>query len=79
MVTVRLKDRDKIHCVVVGDAGYPRGSGRYPVDTRELRDACQVEGCTLEARQAHGLPDDLILTCDDHVEAVTLWLLEQIT
>lgn len=61
--------------VIVGEAGYPPRSGRKPVDTRRLVDACDVEGCWNPATQAHGFADALTLTCDEHAEQVMLELL----
>lgn len=75
---IRLKDRALKHCVMVGEAGYPPGSGRKPVDTRRLVDACEIEGCPEPATQAHGVPPDLIQTCDAHAEAVMLELISAI-
>jgi hypothetical protein len=74
----QLKDRGQIHCVLVGEPGYPPNSGREPVDTRRIVDACHVEGCSEAATQLHGLPKAPILTCDAHAEAVMLALLEGI-
>lgn len=70
-----LKPRDSVHCVIVGEPGYPPGSGRRPVDTQRTVPACEVEDCPQPATQTHGFADNLIQTCDGHAEAVMLALL----
>jgi hypothetical protein len=67
---MKLKDRSVVHLVIVGEAGYPPGSGRKPVDTRRPVEACQIEDCLEPATQLHGFMDDPILTCDGHADEV---------
>lgn len=70
----RFKSPGEVKAVIVGKAGYPPHTGKQPVDTRHLVQACNLEGCWLPATQVHGLPDQLIHTCDDHSEIVMEWL-----
>lgn len=69
---LRLKARDRVHLVIVGQAGWPPGLGKTPVDTRRAVDACEVEDCKEPATQVHGPTHALIKTCDDHSQEVMM-------